>query len=334
MLEHVGVPKEDAKLGSDVLVAADTRGMDTHGVSNLLRMYLEKYRNGNINPVPKWRVIKESGSTATIDSDRGHGIMIAPKAMGIAMDKAAETGVGVVTINNARHLGMASYHAMLALDRDMIGMCMTSCPPSVVPTFGANPMLGTNPIAMAAPAGKEKPFVFDAATSVIPDNRVHIARRLGINLLPGWVADDQGYPVMEESAPMTSNKLLPLGSTADTGSYKGYGLASVVDIFSSMLAGMPFAAARDRGEFGHIVIAYNIEAFIEISKFKQLMDDFLRTLKGTPTSPGHDRVLVAGQLEWETSEKRRVEGIPLHKEVVSWFQSTLKEMELPSLIDG
>ena len=332
MLEYVGVPVCDAKLGADVLVLADMRGLETHGVSNLLRVYLERYRNGNINPIPNWRVIKESGSTATIDSDRGLGIVIAPKAMKIAMDKAAETGVGFVTINNSRHLGMASYHAMLALDRDMIGVCMTSCPPSGVPTFGSKPMLGTNPIAMAAPAGMENPFVFDAATSVIPDNRVHIAHRLGVNLLPGWVADKQGVPVMEASPPVTPHQLLPLGSTADTGSYKGYGLAGVVDIFSAILSGMAFGAARDRAEFGHTVIAYNIESFVDLGRFKGLMDDFIRTLKGTPTSPGHDRVLVAGQLEWETLEKRRVQGIPLHKEVVSWFQTTLKEMELSPLI--
>ncbi len=332
MLEHVGVPKEDAELGADVLVLADMRGLDTHGVSNLLRVYLDRYRNGNINPIPEWKIIQESGSAATIDADRGHGIIIAPKAMEIAMNKAAKTGVGVVTIKHARHLGMASYHAMLALDRDMIGVCMTSCPPSVVPTFGSKPMVGTNPIAMAAPAGIENPFVFDAATSVIPDNRVHMAHRLGVDLLPGWVADPEGNPLMESTPPVSPHQLLPLGSIPDTGSYKGYGLATVVDILSAILPGMTFGAARDRSEFGHIVIAYNVEAFIDITRFKQLMDHFLRTLKGTPTAPGHGRVLVAGQLEWETLDKRKREGIPLHKEVVAWFESTLNDMKLPSLI--
>ena len=152
VFEKMGVPPEDAQLGADVLVVADLRGVDSHGVSNMLRSYVSGYTSGQINPTPDMRIVRETPSTASIDSDRGLGIITTPKAMDIAIRKAAEVGVGMVTLGNARHLGMASYHAMRALEHDMIGVCMTSCPPSVVPTFGAEPRLGTNPIAIAVPS--------------------------------------------------------------------------------------------------------------------------------------------------------------------------------------
>jgi hypothetical protein len=208
IFEKMGVPPEDALLGADVLVLADLRGVDTHGVSNMLKSYVNGHQKGEINPRPDWRIIRESPSTANIDSDRGLGT-IAPKAMEIAIRKAREVGVCMVTIGNARHLGMASYHAMLALKHDMIGVCMTSCPPSVVPTFGAEPRLGTNPIAVAVPAKEEPPFVFDAATSTVAGNKIGIARRLGIQLEPGWLADAQGNPIMEPSDPPDRYTLLP-----------------------------------------------------------------------------------------------------------------------------
>ena len=165
IFEKMGVGESDSVLATDVLVKADMRGVETHGVSNMLRAYVTGYGSGGINPSPNWRVVRETPATATVDSDRGLGIIVVPKAMEIAIEKARKVGVGMVAIRNGRHLGMASYHAMMALEHDMIGTCMTSCPPVVLPTFGAEPRLGTNPIAVAAPADKEPPFVFDAATS-------------------------------------------------------------------------------------------------------------------------------------------------------------------------
>ncbi|MCH8109414.1 MAG: Ldh family oxidoreductase, partial [Chloroflexi bacterium] len=150
----MGVPDKDCELAADVLVTSDLRGVDSHGVSNMLRVYVNGYNEGSLNPRPNWRILRETPATANIDSDTGLGIIVVPKAMEIAIEKAKKVGVGMVTIRNARHLGMASYHAMMALEHDMIGTCMTSCPPGVLPTFGAEPRLGTNPIALAAPADK------------------------------------------------------------------------------------------------------------------------------------------------------------------------------------
>ena len=332
LLERVGLSHEDAALATDVLVSADMRGVETHGVSNLLRVYLERLRDGEINPRPDWKIVRESPSTATIDSDRGHGVIITPKAMDIAIAKARETGVGMVSVRNARHLGMAAYHAMMALKHDMIGVCMTSCPPSVLPTFASEPRLGTNPIALAAPAGQEPPFVFDAATSVIPDNRVHIARRLGVDLLPGWLGDDQGNPIMDPVPAPSPHRLLPLGGVRESGSHKGYGLSCIVEILCSVLSGGGFAAMRSRGTFTHYVAAYRVDAFVEVEEFKGMMDEFLQTLKSTPPAPGHDRVMVAGQLEWEAEQECRAHGIPLHKEVLHWFEEACTEWEVPFIL--
>ena len=329
IFRKMAVPDEDARIAADVLVSADLRGVDTHGVSNLLRQYVQRYREGALNPRPQIRVLRESLSAATVDSDNGLGIITTPKAMDIAVAKARKTGVGMVTMTNGKHLGMAAYHAMIPLKHDMIGVCMTSCPPTVVPTFGSIPRLGTNPIALAAPADKEPPFVFDAATSVIPDNKVHIARRLGVDLLPGWLADDEGRPVMHPIPAPSPHRLLPLGSVRETGSHKGYSLACIVDILCGVLSLSGFGAGRGRGTFAHFVAAFDVEAFADTGEFKAMMDDYMRTLKETPPAPGHDRVLVAGQLEWETEQERRLNGIPLHREVVEWFDQICQELKIP-----
>ena len=323
---RMGVPPDDAALAADVLVLADLRGVDSHGVSNMLRSYVAGYQEGSINPRPDWRVVRETPSTATIDSDCGLGIIVTPQAMELAIRKAANVGVGMVAIGNARHLGMASYHAMLALPHDMIGVCMTSCPPAVLPTFGAEPRLGTNPIAVAVPAGEEPPFVFDAATSSVAVNKIRIAQRLGADIPGGWLADAAGTPIMEEGPAPGDFNLVPLGGNRELGSHKGYGLSCVVDILAGVLTGFGYGAVPGRPNFGHYVAAYSIDAFTEVAQFKQEMDEWLRMMKSTKPAPGHDRVLVAGQPEAETELVRRAEGIPLHPEVAQWLRDACGEL--------
>ena len=335
--EKVGVPREDAALAADVLVQADLRGVDTHGVSNMLRSYLTGYQNGTINPRPNWKIVRETPATANIDSDAGLGVIVTPKAMQVAIAKAKEVGIGMVTLGNARHLGMASYHAMLALEHDMIGVCMTSCPPSVLPTFGAEPRLGTNPIALAAPARHEPPFVFDAATSSVAANKLGIARRLGAKLEPGWMADSEGNPIMEEmDAPSAEEArdytLLPLGGTREMGSHKGYGFGAIVDILAGVLTGVGYGAVPGRPNFGHYVAAYSIDAFTDVDTFKDMMDEWLRMMKTTKPAPGHDRVMVAGQPEAEVEAVRLVDGIPLHPEVIQYIRDICSELSVPCLV--
>ena len=329
IFEQVGVPPEDAILGADVLTLADLRGVDSHGVSNMLRSYLGGYQRGEINPRPRITTVRETASTAALDSDRGLGIIVTPKAMDLAIEKARQSGIGMVTVGNSRHLGMASYHAMLALEHDMIGVCMTSAPPRMVPTFGAEPRLGTNPIAVAVPARNEPPFVFDAATSSVAQNKIEIARRLGADLEPGWLATEDGTPIMDEVPVPTDYHLLPMGATRELGSHKGYGLACVVDIFAGVLTGFGYGAVPGRPNFGHYVAAYNIAGFDDPEHFKDEMDGWLQMMKSTKPAPGHDRVLVAGQPEAEMEAVRRQEGIPLHPEVIQWLRDTCGELAVP-----
>ncbi|MDA1347857.1 MAG: Ldh family oxidoreductase [Chloroflexi bacterium] len=333
---RMGVPAEDAALAADVLVLADLRGVETHGVSNTPRDYLTGYSEGEINPRPDWRIVRESPATATIDCDAGIGLVIAPKAMEIAIAKAEKVGLGMVTMRNGRHLGMAAYHAMMALEHDMIGMCMTSTPASMVPTFGAEPRLGTNPIAVAAPAGKEPPFIFDAASTAVAGNKLLLARRLGTNILPGWLADENGTPIMEEfPAPEPSFRgaqttfMLPVGGTRELGSHKGYGWASIVEVLGGILTGGGYGMNPGRPNFGHSVAAYKIDAFMDVADFKRTMDEWLETLRTTKPAPGHDRVFYPGLPEAEDEADRRANGIPLHPEVVEWFRDVCAELEIP-----
>lgn len=332
----MGLTDSDSKVAADVLVTSDLRGVDTHGVSDMVRFYVGEYRNGQTNPRPKWHIVRETPSTANIDSDAGLGIIIAPKAMAIAIEKAKNVGVGVVTISNGRHLGMASYHAMLALKYDMIGVCMTSSPPVVVPTFGAEPRLGTNPIAIAVPAKSEPPFVLDIAMSAIAGNKITLASRKGLNIPAGSIAAEDGTPIMKESpAPNFCGNtppllpLLPLGSTRELGSHKGFGLAAMVDIMAGILTGGGYGADPGPPNYGHYVAAYNIEAFMNTNQFKQTMDEWLHMLKSTTPAAGHDRVVYSGLLESETHADRITNGIPLHPDVIDWFKDTCSELSIP-----
>jgi L-2-hydroxycarboxylate dehydrogenase (NAD+) len=333
IFEKMGLSSEDAAIGADVLVMTDLRGVETHGVSNMLRAYVQRYKEGNLNPKPNWRVIRESPGTATIDGDRGLGIILGPKVMRIAIDKARNVGIGVVVMNNGRHLGAVGHHAMLAAQEDMVGVCMTATVPSVVPTFAAEPRFGTNPLSIAAPARHEPPVLFDVATSAIAGNKLRLAARMGAPLLPGWVSDKAGNPIMEETPPQERGQIfhLPLGSTRDQGSHKGYGLAVMVEILGTFLAGaLPCVLDPDSG-FKHYFAAYNIEAFTDVDRFKDNMDQFLQTLRTTRPATGYDRVLYPGLSEYEEEQERRAHGIPLHKEVIEWFGHITSELGVPPL---
>lgn len=324
----MGVPEQDALIGADALVLADLRGVDSHGVSNMLKSYVNGYTSGQINPKPDMKIIRETPATASLDSDRGLGVITTPKAMELAIKKAKDVGVGMVTLGNARHLGMASYHAMMALEHDMIGVCMTSAPPRTVPTFGAEPRLGTNPIAVAVPAKNDHPFVFDAATSSVAQNKIEIARRLGAKLEPGWLATEDGTPIMEEMDVPENYHLLPMGATRELGSHKGYGLSCVVDILAGVLTGFGYGAVPGRPNFGHYVAAYNISGFDEPENFKANMDEWMQMMKSTKPAPGEERVMVAGQPEAEMEVIRRRDGIPLHPEVADWIRDTCAELSV------
>ena len=327
IFEKMGLATDDAVLATDVLMTNDLRGVESHGVSNMLRSYVAGYQRGRLDPRPEIKIERESETTATMDGGGGLGLHIAPKAMEIAISKAERFGMGAVCVHNVGHMGGCGYHAMLALDHDMIGVAMTSSGiPSMVPTFGAEPRFGTNPLAWAAPAETMPPFVFDVATTQVANNKMRLAARLGAKIEPGWIARPDGTPIMEAVDLPENYHMLPIGGTRENGSHKGYGLAAVVDIMCSVLSGLGagFIALTP----GYHLAAYKIEAFTDVAKFKRDMDALLEGLAKTPPAPGHERVLYPGLLEAEDTEQRLAEGIPYHREVIEWFQSIGAELDL------
>ena len=326
--------ESNADLCTDVLLHADLRGIETHGVSNMLRTYVQMYQEGKSNPNPNLKIVRESFTTATVDGDGGLGLMTAAHSMNIAIEKAEKYGMGAVAIKNSGHLGAAGYFAMMALSHDMIGWCMTAGGKGMIPTFGAEPQVGTNPIAIAIPTNKKYPFVFDAAMTSIAGNKIGLLERMNKPILPGWVANPDGSPDMKGGSKaelkigVTRNQL-PLGSTRELGSHKGYGLAVAVDILGGILSGatgFPGLAVNRRG---HFVAAYKVDGFNSISKFKDDMDEMLQGLMDTKPAPGHERVLYPGLEEGEEEDLRRKEGIPLHKEVVDWYSQICGELDIP-----
>ena len=336
IFQKVGVPAEDAAEGADVLVTADLRGVETHGVSNTFRTYVRLFSEGELNPTPDLKVVRESPGTATVDADQGLGILVGRKAMEIAIEKARNVGIGVVTMRNSGHVGPIGHFAMLAAQQDMVGICAVAAGAGTVPTFAAEQRFGTNPFSFAAPAGREAPVLFDVATTVVAGNKIRLAARVGANLLPGWIAEPDGTPITEETPARERGEYyqLPLGGIRDQGSHKGYGLLMMVEVLGSLLSGslpgmltstLPWTPSRTH------MAAYNVSAFTDVNTFKDNMDRMLRTLRETKPAPGHDRVLYPGLSEHEAVLDRRANGIPLHREVVEWFGGITADLSIPPL---
>jgi L-2-hydroxycarboxylate dehydrogenase (NAD+) len=280
----MGCSADDAKLASDVLVSADMRGIDSHGVARLIG-YVRLWDADRINPTPSIKIVHETPSTAVIDGDSGLGLVVAPKAMEVAIEKAKNVGSGWLSVKNSNHYGIAGYHAMMALEHDMIGMSMTNASPLVSPTFSTERMLGTNPIAVAIPAGKQPPFVADFATTTAANGKLEILQRKGENAPEGWIQDKDGLSSTNPDELKQGGALLPLGGDRIHSSHKGYCLGSIVDIFSAVLSGAnygpwapPFVSFLPMPEdpvgegFGHFMGAMRIDGFRPAQEFKDNMD--------------------------------------------------------------
>ncbi len=332
IFEGMGMPASDAAQAADTLLYADLRGIDSHGVSNMFPIYMQWFGDGTLNPTATPRVIREAAAVATIDDDGGLGLATGPRAMDLAIEKARECGIGAVSVTNGRHYGAASYHAHRAVEHGMIGVSMTIGGMMVLPTFGSKPMVGLNPIAMAVGGGDEPPFVFDASMSSVAGNKIRIARRLGATVMPGWIAGADGEPILEESDVPDEFFMLPTGGTRDGGSHKGYGLAVMVDVLCGVLGGDPPGFLRASGDVSHHFMAYRVDAFCDPDAFTEHMQTFLKGLRQTPPSKGHERVLYAGLDEHETELDRRANGIPFHPDVVQMFKDTAAEVGVDCLL--
>ena len=340
LLALAGVPAEDAELAAEVLLAADLRGIDSHGVARL-RGYFDILRGGQVNPAPELRVVRETLTTATVDGDNGLGLVVGPRANEIAMDKALEAGSGWVAVRNTNHFGIAGYYVLRALERDLIGWAMTNSSALVAPLFGVGRMLGTNPLAIAFPGDEEPPIVVDFATSAVAFGKIEIARRMGLPIPEGWAIDVHGRPATDPQAVYDGGALLPVGSTRELGGHKGYALAMAVDVLSGVLSGAnwgPFAPAfaieqRPAGSvgegIGHFFGALRIDGFIDPDEFKRQVDHLVRTFRATPAAPGTGGPLIPGDPEREAEVVRRRDGIPLIPPVAADLEALAAETGVP-----
>ena len=323
----LGMSGEHARQSADVLLYADVHGIDTHGVSNMMRVYVQRMQDGEINLKPKWRIIREAPAACTIDSDGGHGGVIGPEAMREAIARGKKFGVGAVTVSNGGHFGAAAYTAAMALEHDMIGIAMTAGGMALAPTFGAEALVGLNPIGIAVPSRDEAPYIFDASMSAVAGNKIKLMQRLGRGTLPGWITDQKGTPIMNEQEIPEGYLHLPVGGTREIGSHKGFGLAMMIELLTSALSGG--AAGPDRrAEQAHHFLAYRIDAFTDVEQFKDDVDVYLKRLRTSKTAPGEDRVYYAGLLEHEEAKRRNTVGIPYHPEVITWFKEVISELDI------
>ncbi|MFN8264564.1 MAG: Ldh family oxidoreductase [Chitinophagaceae bacterium] len=324
----IGCSEEHAALATEVLLSADLRGIDSHGVARLSG-YVRLWQASRINANPQIKIIHETPSTAVVDGDRGLGLVVAPFAMQLAIEKAKQVGTGWVSVQNSNHFGIAGYHAMMALKQDMIGMAMTNASALVAPTYSKERMLGTNPIAVAVPSGSEDPFVADFATTTAANGKLEILQRKHADAPEGWIQDQDGSSTIDAHALKNKGALLPLGSDKEHGSHKGYALGSIVDIFSAVLSGAnygpwvpPFPAYVPMPEnqpgkgLGHFLGAMRIDAFRPADAFKKDMDQWLKRFREAKPIDENQKVLVAGDPERLFEEQRMKQGIPLLTTVV------------------
>jgi LDH2 family malate/lactate/ureidoglycolate dehydrogenase len=325
---HFGVPRDDAHIAADVLAAADLRGVDSHGVARL-HAYFEMLECGRINPKPNVLVIRELPGTATVDGDNGLGLVVGPKANNIAMEKALAVGSGWVSVSNTNHFGVAGYYPLQALTHELIGWAMTNSTKIVAPLWGAERMLGTNPIAVAFPGLEEPPIVIDMATSAAAYGKIEIALRAGKPIPEGWAIDINGQAATRPEQMMEGGALVPLGGTREQGGHKGFCMAALVDILSGVLSGAnwgpftpPFALkqeipTRSVGKgIGHLFGALRIDGFIDSGEFKRQIDEWVRTFRATKPAAGTPGVVIPGDPERLAEAERRVSGVPLSPAVV------------------
>jgi L-2-hydroxycarboxylate dehydrogenase (NAD+) len=328
VFEHIGCSPEDALLASKGLLSADLRGIDSHGIARL-NGYVRLWEAKRANTRPNIRVIHETPSTAVVDGDSGLGLVVAPFAMDIAIQKARQVGTGWVSVNHSNHFGIAAFHAMKANVHDMIGIAMTNASPLVAPTFSAERLLGTNPICVAIPAGDEPAFIADLATTTAANGKLEILQRKNMRAPSGWIQDKYGAASTNPHELKSGGALLPLGGDREHGSHKGYALGAIVDIFSAVLSGAnygpwvpPFPAFMPMPEnmpgkgIGHFFGAMRIDAFRPAEEFRQHMDQWIQRFRSAQPVEGQEQVLIPGDPEREMELERVERGIPLLRSVV------------------
>lgn len=327
VLMAAGLPEEDAAISADILIESDKRGIDSHGIGRLKPIYIDRIREGIINPITKVEIVKEGLTTAVLDGHNGMGQVVSKMAMQMAIDKAKVYGMGMVTVRNSNHYGIAGYYTTMATQAGMIGITGTNARPSIAPTFGVENMLGTNPMTFGIPTDEPFPFVLDCATSISQRGKIEVYQREGKTLPEGWVIGADGTARVDTEQVLKDlvsggAALAPLGGIGEElGGYKGYGYATVVEILSAALQGGAFLKALSgisNGEkvpyrLGHFFIAIDVNAFTTLEEFTKITGDILRELRASTKAPGCDRIYTAGEKEYLAYCYRKDKGVPVNE---------------------
>jgi len=338
--QGLGVPPDDARICVDVLIAADLRGIESHGVGRL-KYYYDRIRRGQHRVKTEMEIVKETETTALVDGHHGMGHVIAYRSMRMAMNKAKQYGLGAVAVRNGTHFGIAGYYSLMAAREGQIGLTVTNARPSIAPTLGTEPMLGTNPIAFAAPSDMDYPFCFDGATSITQRGKIEVLARAEKPVPEGWVIDAEGNPITDADRILkhlgaATAALLPLGGAGELlAGYKGYDLATLVEILSASLCGgkflkdlLGFAEDGSRRPYmlGHFFLAIDVEHFVPLETFRRVTGQIMRELQASRKAPGEDRIYVAGEKEHEMEQVRREQGIPVNPNLLDELRAIRDEL--------
>ena len=341
-----GVPNDDAKICSEILITSDLRGIESHGIGRL-RMYIDRINNGQIEKKAPLEIVRESPTTAVIDGHHGIGMVIGFRSMNMAIKKAKEFGMGSVAVRNSTHFGIDGYYPLMAIENGMIGMSFTNARPSVSPTFSTQPKLGTNPIAFGAPTDEEFPFLFDAATSITQRGKIEVLNREETPANKGWVIDAEGNPMTDpksilEGLTLDQAALLPLGGDTEAlGSHKGYGLSTMVEILSaslqsgaflSALSGLNSDGSNARFKVGHFFMAISVEAFLPLEEFKKNIGGLLRELRASRKTPGQPRIYTAGEKEFFSTIEVMKTGVPINENLRKDIEYVKNLLDITDLV--
>jgi ureidoglycolate dehydrogenase (NAD+) len=327
VFRKAGVPAEDAKTVAEILVEANLRGVDTHGIY-LANLYVRRLRKGLVNPTPRFRFEKRRGGVGILDADFSLGQLSALEAARKAVEMAREAGVGIVAVKNSNHFGAAAYYAEYCAKRDCIGLVMSDGECDVIPFGGREKFLGTNPICCCVPSGNHPWFCMDMATSEVAFGKVRAAAEAGKAIPPNWAVDRNGKPVTD---PSKAYAAVPMSGP------KGYAIGLMIEIFSSRLTGMPYGAHivrkfddwENKAFMGHYVQAIDISTFSPVEEFKERMDELLAELKSQPKAPGVEEILIPGEPEWRTKERREKEGCPIREQDLRLLSQLGQELGVP-----
>lgn len=338
----MGVPDEDAQIIADVLITSDLWGIRSHGVAHL-KMYHERMKAGLQLPATKLTIVKDTPTTAVMDGGNGMGMVVGYHAMQLAIQKARQYGLGAVAARNSSHYGVAGYYPLMAVKEGLVGLSVTNAHPSIAPTFGVQPMLGTNPIAVAAPTDEPFPYMFDASMAVVPRGKIEIAARATEPVREGWVIGQDGKSATDSSKMIEQmNKglvaLLPLGGLGEImGGHKGYGLATMVEVFSAAfqngtyLNGLHDTDAQGRPQFlriGHFFLAIDVEHFLPLVDFRQITGNIMRELRSANKAPDQPRIYTAGEKEYYNTQRVQAEGVEITPGVQKALRALQEELGL------